>query len=239
MTDGSSQIFDIGMSEGNDTAFYLAKGFSVAGVEADPTTYKHLIKRFEPEIQQGRLRLINKAAHSNSGELKQFWINSVQAHSSIYPNRGKGEKVPADVETTNWVALTSLFGIPYYLKMDIEGAEKDFLASMLGCDIPKLISAECHTFDVIAALYALGYRKFKLINQTTVTSIPIPNPPLEGNYVPKPNWTYASGPFGRELPGEWYNFQTIAHQFKMVEELKNAGGMMQPWAWFDCHARLG
>ena len=238
MTAGSSLIFDIGMSEGNDTAFYLAKGFSVVGVEADPKTYTNLTQRFQSEIAQGRLSLINRAAHSKNGELMQFWVNSVQGHSSMYPNRGMGDRVSVDVETTNWAALTSQFGIPYYLKMDIEGAEKEFLTSMLGCKIPNFISAECHKFDVIAALYGLGYRKFKLINQTTITSIALPNPPLEGNYVPQPNWTHASGPFGRELPGEWYTFQTIASQFSMIEELKAAGGMIQPWVWFDCHATL-
>ena len=40
-------IFDIGMSEGNDSAYYLAKGFDVVGVEADPVAYKSLIERFK------------------------------------------------------------------------------------------------------------------------------------------------------------------------------------------------
>jgi hypothetical protein len=34
-------IFDIGMHDGSDTAFYLHQGYAVVGVEADPTLAAH------------------------------------------------------------------------------------------------------------------------------------------------------------------------------------------------------
>jgi 16S rRNA A1518/A1519 N6-dimethyltransferase RsmA/KsgA/DIM1 with predicted DNA glycosylase/AP lyase activity len=40
-------IIDVGVSEGNDTAFYLKKGFTVVGVEVDPTLIPLIRKRFD------------------------------------------------------------------------------------------------------------------------------------------------------------------------------------------------
>ena len=44
-------VMDIGVSEGNDTAFYLAKGFQVVAVEADPGMCRTLRSRFAREIE--------------------------------------------------------------------------------------------------------------------------------------------------------------------------------------------
>ena len=41
----SDLIIDVGMSEGNDSEFYLQKGFRVVGIEADPIVYAQLCKR--------------------------------------------------------------------------------------------------------------------------------------------------------------------------------------------------
>ncbi len=38
LTPNDKLIMDIGVSEGNDTAYYLAKGFDVIAVEADPNS---------------------------------------------------------------------------------------------------------------------------------------------------------------------------------------------------------
>ena len=65
-------IIDIGMSEGNDTAFYLAKGFAVVGVEADTALQPHLAERFAAEIASGRLHLLHRAAAATSGKTLRF-----------------------------------------------------------------------------------------------------------------------------------------------------------------------
>ena len=58
-------VMDLGVSEGNDTAYYLSKGFRVIAVEADPATCDNLRQRFRSEIDAGDLMLLNFAA-SNS-----------------------------------------------------------------------------------------------------------------------------------------------------------------------------
>ena len=102
--------------------------------------------------------------------------------------------------------------------------------------LPVYVSAECHTFNVIEQIYALGYRKFKLVNQTSLTSFPRPNPALEGIFVADPNWHHASGPFGRELPGDqWSDFAGAAVLFDLITRMRDYPSAMAP-TWFDCHA---
>ena len=43
-------IFDVGMHKGEDTDFYLKKGFNVIGFEADPELIVHCQNRFKNEI---------------------------------------------------------------------------------------------------------------------------------------------------------------------------------------------
>jgi FkbM family methyltransferase len=77
-------IFDIGASEGNDSAFYLAKGFDVVAVEADPVICNSLTERFHNEISNKRFTLINKVANELPNEKIKFYRNSnEQGRSSI------------------------------------------------------------------------------------------------------------------------------------------------------------
>ncbi len=69
----SDLIFDIGMHNGDDTAYYLYKGFKVVAVEADPDMAAECQKRFAAEIKMGRLKIINVAIAANQGEA-DFWI---------------------------------------------------------------------------------------------------------------------------------------------------------------------
>jgi hypothetical protein len=40
-------IYDIGMNNGDDTAYYLQRGFRVIAVEANPALVSQAIQRFE------------------------------------------------------------------------------------------------------------------------------------------------------------------------------------------------
>ena len=48
-------VYDVGMHRGDDTAYYLHKGFRVVGVEANPAMADHLRGRFKSEIATGAL----------------------------------------------------------------------------------------------------------------------------------------------------------------------------------------
>ena len=65
-------IYDVGAHKGEDTEFYLKKGFSVVAIEANPALCLGLTKRFEEFINSGRLVLLNLAISDHSGEVTLF-----------------------------------------------------------------------------------------------------------------------------------------------------------------------
>lgn len=237
-------IADIGASEGNDTQYYLRKGFDVVALEADPVVFASLQKRFADDVTRGAVTLVNRVAAETSGDTVQFWRNTrYQGLSTFDPERAQFREhlVPYTAQTANWNDIIALRGVPYYCKLDIEGGETRFLRSMRGAGVyPNYLSAECHTFEPVALMFELGYRRFKFVNQKLVGEMAtiIPDPPLEGNHVPDPDWTHASGPFGRELPDRWLSFQEAAVVFDMIVRLKGFFAVLMP-CWFDCHAAWG
>ena len=232
-------VFDIGVSDGTDTAFFLAKGFRVVAVEADPVAFGVLQGRFAGPIATGQLTLLNRAAADTSGEIVSFWRDdNQQSHSSLAPSANRSEvKVP----TIAWPDLLVKAGAaPRMCKIDIEGSEPPFLSSMKdSVDLPTYISAEVQTFTPVEMFHRLGYRQFRLINQTIWHAIQLPDPPREGKLVPKPGTVNAwSGPFGRELPGEkWFSFDEVREQYVSLHKLWQLGTVLA--GWLDCHAWNG
>jgi FkbM family methyltransferase len=231
-------IIDVGMSEGNDTAFYLAKGFDVVGVEADPTLQPQLAQRFAAEIAAGRLHLLHRAAAARSGERLTFHHDPIeQGHSSAARGGHAGSR-RYEVTTIAWPDLRAIAGVPYYMKLDIEGGEPAFLASMQGdAELPHFLSAEVANTAPIRQMHALGYRHFRLINQEMFGRITLPDPPREGRYVPRPPLHHWSGPFGRELPGSrWFDLDAIIEIYDTLHRLWELETLVT--GWLDCHAAL-
>jgi hypothetical protein len=52
-------IYDVGMNNGDDTAYYLRRGFRVVAIEADPRLAKSAAERFGTQISSGQLRILN------------------------------------------------------------------------------------------------------------------------------------------------------------------------------------
>jgi FkbM family methyltransferase len=229
-------IIDIGVSEGEDSAFYLAKGFDVVGVEADATVQARLAARFGAEIADGRFRLLHRAAAARGGEWLAFFHDEArQSHSSLSPS-GRDPGRAAEVFSIDWLELREVAGVPYYLKLDIEGGEPAFLSSMaIGGALPPFVSAEVPTFRPVAQLFDLGYRHFRLINHEILNRLTLPDPALEGSFVARPDPQHWSGPFGRELPGKrWYDFQEIRGIYEDMHRLWEMETLIV--GWLDCHA---
>ena len=51
-------IFDVGAHKGEDTTFYLKKGFKVIAVEANPALAQGLRDRFQWAIEPGQLTVV-------------------------------------------------------------------------------------------------------------------------------------------------------------------------------------
>jgi 16S rRNA A1518/A1519 N6-dimethyltransferase RsmA/KsgA/DIM1 with predicted DNA glycosylase/AP lyase activity len=54
-------IFDIGLHQGEDTEFYLEKGFEVVAFEADPVLADQCRRKFSDQIADQRLVIVEGA----------------------------------------------------------------------------------------------------------------------------------------------------------------------------------
>jgi hypothetical protein len=52
-------VFDIGLNNGDDSAYYLSLGHDVVGLDANPSLVAQCSRRFESEIRKGRAKIVN------------------------------------------------------------------------------------------------------------------------------------------------------------------------------------
>ena len=71
----SDLIFDVGMHLGEDTDFYLKKGFRVVGFEANPMLVQHCRVRFSDALASGRLVIVDGAVAPGTACRVPFYIN--------------------------------------------------------------------------------------------------------------------------------------------------------------------
>jgi FkbM family methyltransferase len=209
-------IYDVGAHKGEDTDFYLRKGFRVVAVEANPQLADILRSRFQSELAQGRLVIEETAISDREGEVDFFVNETMSTWGTMMPAWvERNEKMGKPMHSIRVCAkrfdqLVARHGAPYYVKVDIEGA--DLICVQALADVPTLpqfVSIESsktswnalqHEFDV---LVKLGYRKFKIVNQKAVGRQRAPVPALEGESVPHRFAVGSTGLFGAELPGQW------------------------------------
>ena len=265
----SSLIIDVGMHVGRDTDFYLQKGFRVVAVEAHPDLAARGRERFSREIADGRLTIHEVAIAEHEGEVT-FYVNSRQDDwGTISPafaarNEEMGTTNRAiTVPSTPFQTILREHGIPYYLKVDIEGADLLCLRALADFESrPRYVSIESgltsfeETFEELSLLWSLGYRTFKIVDQAQNEHVRCPNPPFEGQFVDYRFDATSSGPFGEEAPGTWMRVEeTIDRYRRLLTEQKYFGGtgklntplIRKPYeiltgrrvGWYDIHARLG
>ncbi len=66
-------IYDVGVNNGTDTAYYIHRGYKVLGIEANPVMVSLLEDKFSSEIESGTFTLLNLGIAETEGELK-FWV---------------------------------------------------------------------------------------------------------------------------------------------------------------------
>ena len=81
-------IIDLGMHTGQDTIFYLKKGFRVVAVEANPYLVDAARRSLGSWVNRGRLQILHCAV-DESHEVADFFINQTDdAWSSLVPDIG-------------------------------------------------------------------------------------------------------------------------------------------------------
>src|SRR3954470_20575817 len=76
-------IIDVGMHDGGDTQFYLAKGFDVVAIEANPDLADAARERFAEDIANGRLRILSVAIAEKSGTERLAVTDDITIWSSM------------------------------------------------------------------------------------------------------------------------------------------------------------
>jgi FkbM family methyltransferase len=203
-------IYDFGAHDGTDISYYLLKAERVIAVEANPELVDLLRNRFSAEIAQGKLVVQHCALslHDDSNPIDFYVHRHSSVFSQIVPPKpeqaGQFKKVSVPARTPS--SIVRQFGVPWYIKCDIEHFDGAVLDELFQSEIsPPYISAEVHSIDVFARLVLnTRYKAFKVVSggrvrrELSKTTISTESGPrlfsFEGD---------TSGPFGDDIPGSW------------------------------------
>jgi FkbM family methyltransferase len=231
-------IFDVGLHVGQDTEFYLKKGFRVVAFDANKELCDAANKRFGGDVKSGRLTIVHAAVGHYDGEAQFFINDSVTEWSSLDRRLGSrgGEAREVRVPMVSMQTAFAEFGIPYYLKIDIEGHDEDPIRGMLPCRVkPVYVSYEASSFAGAALLYAQGYTRFAVVMQNLVPASKLPIPAREGELVEHHFVMGSSGPFGLEVAGNWGDIDGCLRQQAAWRYLMRGPGPGEG-VWADIHA---
>jgi len=188
-------IYDIGMNNGDDTAFYLSRGFRVVAIEADPVLAGAARERFRHEVEAGRLTVVNVGIADRDGEA-EFWICDTKSEWNSFDrasaSRNDSSHHSLKIPVKRFASILAEYGVPHFLKVDIEGYDdlclKDLDTVPLP-DRPRFISWENWDESISLAdgqargdtaggrgsgldlASELGYSRFKLIDQSTLSAL--------------------------------------------------------------------
>ncbi len=228
-------IYDIGMHKGEDTEYYLKKGFRVIGFEADPELLKYCKSKFADAIDRKKLFIVEgaiieprflKAGRQPVKFYKNINVSEWGTVSDDWARRNEmlGTKSEIiEVQAVDFESCLKQYGLPYYMKIDIEGSDLICLKVLLDFDQkPNYISIESETVNFdrlqeeINLLERLGYTGFKAVQQANISLQIPPNPPGEGMYVSYQFPSCSSGLFGRDIPGPWKSKGQILREYKRI-----------------------
>jgi len=170
-------IYDVGMHNGDDTAYYLSRGYRVVAIEADPEQAEKGLKRFSQFVAAGQLKILNVGVAKEEGEF-EFYINEVKPEwNSFDLSITSRDGLPwhaIKIKALPFANIIHTQGIPYYLKVDIEGHDYLCIEGLNKNDLPKFISVEANSIGLIDDLAEKGFTKFKLIFQYNLAHLDIP-----------------------------------------------------------------
>jgi FkbM family methyltransferase len=276
MTSKRSLVFDVGLNQGEDTNFYLRKGYTVVAFEANPDLVKLCKRRFESEIANQQLHIIEGAITPELGEgstITFFKNDNLPVWGTVNPEWNKrnqaigtgGATIEVNrIDIRKWLER---FGIPHYIKIDIEGADTSVLHALREFDHrPTFLSIESNKVDLneieneLKLLLSLGYEKFRPIQQANIPYTRIDTKDIHGKPFSFVFENHASGPFGEDLSQAWLSaeacFDAYIEIFKLYRifgdqslfrripgglALRKALGIV--WGrplpgWYDTHAAL-
>ena len=157
-------IYDIGCNNGDDTDFYLRKGFRVLALDADSSLCRDAIRRFPDEGADGRLKVVNGLISDVKSETAPFylfeacsgWNTANPGFKALVESAGHAA-IKVDVPVVHIGDLLRQYGVPYYMKIDIEGHDLLALKGLESFlehhnDKPAYVSTEFDRHDLHVGL---------------------------------------------------------------------------------------
>lgn len=230
-------IMDLGMNNGDDTDYYLKLGYDVVAVEANPVLIHAAEKRFKRFVKNGTLKLCNFAISSESGAL-EFYINLENSHwSSLHKSwaeRNKCKTRTVSVKATTLNELFMMHGVPYFMKIDIEGSDLEALRQLeREATVPEFISVEdCYQgYEYLRVLEKIGYQRFALSDQSKINT-------TKSDARNHSFRVGSSGPFGEFLMSKWYSLDTFLEVYRVNVRGADLKRIAPLPTWWDIHASL-
>jgi len=227
-------VFDIGLHKGEDTNFYLKKGYKVIAFEANPVLVEFCQNRFKNEIAEGRLHIVEGAITSDlgPGPIRFYKNEKATVFGTIHPdwNRrneavGSGGAI-IEVNRVNIAACLEKFDVPHFMKIDIEGADTAVLNALRGFDErPAYLSIESNKVDLnevqkeLDVLSGLGYVRFMAVQQAEVPKKRITTTDIHGKEFTFVFEKHASGPFGQDLGQLWLSAEACMAAYREIFKL--------------------
>ena len=223
-------VYDVGLHRGEDTAYYLKKGFRVVAFEANPELVVHCRRRFSDEIDSGRLCIVEGAiAPASVGRKVTFYQNPMSIWGTIddsWVTRNEKIGFSSSKLEVDRVDVSDSFrehGIPFFLKIDIEGADTLVLDALRDFDErPQYVSIESEKVNFadleaeLEMLGRLGYTTFRPVQQRDVPGTVLRTRSLDGREIEHVFEPDASGPFGEDLEQPWLSLDEVLHEYRRI-----------------------
>ena len=242
------------MYDGTDTAYYLECGYRVVAVEANPMLVERAREKFAPQLASGKLVCVNVAIAARA-EPVELTVSGDDLGSSSTVSGKVAHRRPIGSIVVQGMTMQELFaqhGVPHYMKIDIEGADRlcvlgltpearpDYMSFEVGDDVEELIQ---HAQSV-------GLTRFKIINQVCLRELAnersfsdravlrlmrylgYAQPHLirrDGRFF---SAGLCSGPVPWKTDGRWHTGAETISRWRAAK-VANAGS-----AWYDIHAAV-
>lgn len=170
-------VFDIGANVGNTVDIFIKYAKKVVAFEPNPELWNQLRYKFNKKNVT-----VDPRAISNRCGIQNFYISDFHTLSTFSEDWIQNSRfsytsswnLQLEVETTTLEKIIDEYGIPDYIKIDIEGYEFEVLTSFNRL-LEKTIIAfewseeELYKLDLILKhLYNLGYQNFYLASDDNV-----------------------------------------------------------------------
>lgn len=230
--DTEKVIYDIGMNNGDDLPYYLAKGTKVVGIEANSSLCDLVLKKYSDQVRTGQLVIENCVitADRDEGEV-DFYLHREAHVLSQFPRPSEERiaqyekvKVPQRLASS----IVHQHGEPHYIKLDIEHYDIMALEELFSQGIfPEFISTEMHDLEAFVLFQVAGYTRFNFVTGPQVSSLyrGFTFRDITGLKKTFSFPHHAAGPFGEDLLFAWLK----TWQMAFVIHLLKAG-------WWDLHA---